>query len=193
MRSITENQKKECAELQRTIEENERIINELLTNPLVSEFFRLYSKNKKIKQELSKKQQRLSYLEMNECQHAFIITGIEKDWESGRTTKNPIYHCIKCGLTNKYDVTETSDLVDGIESQMGYIFADTAKNGVLLCNQTISLEDALSTYKKIMMINPNITIWGLKSIFPNILTEIQTKRTENRPELVKKINMKDVN
>ena len=63
---------------------------------------------------MSVEEQRLAHLEMSECQHAFVITGTEKDWESGRIIRTHVYHCVKSGLTNYYDVTNTNDLVDGI-------------------------------------------------------------------------------
>lgn len=177
--------KDECSNLRIKTEENDKRIRELLTNPIVSEFFKLYSENIKLKEKLSAKEQRLAHLEMSECQHAFVITGTEKDWESGRTIKTPIYHCVKCGLTNYYDVTNTNDLVDGIKSQMGFIFADTFRNGILLSNQIISLEDAKDVYNAIINNSPNTTNAELQKIFPIVLMRMKNFKEQNGPVLSK--------
>ena len=134
---------------------------------------------------MSVKEQRLARLEMSECQHAFVITGTEKDWENGRTIKTPIYHCVKCGLTNYYDVTNTNDLVDGIKSQMGFIFADTFRNGILLSNQIISLEDSKDVYNSIINNSPNTTNAELQKIFPIVLMRMNKFKEQNGPVLSK--------
>lgn len=176
----------ECTILRSTTEENDKRIRELLTNQIVSEFFRLYSDNIKLKDKLSAKEQRLAHLEMSECQHAFVITGSEKDWENGRTIKTPIYHCVKCGLTNYYDVTNTNDLVDGIKSQMGFIFADTFRNGILLSNEIISLVDAKDVYNEIINISPNTTNAELQKTFPIVLARMKKLKEQSGPVLTKK-------
>lgn len=176
----------ECTILRSTVEENDKRISELLTNPIVSEFFRLHSDNIKLKNKLSAKEQRLAHLEMSECQHAFVITGTEKDWESGRTIGTPIYHCVKCGLTNYYDVTNTNDLVDGIKSQMGFIFADTFRNGILLSNETISLVDAKDVYNGIINISPNTTNAELQKTFPIVLTRMKKLKGQSGIVLTKR-------
>lgn len=178
--------KDECSNLRIKTEENDKRIRELLTNPIVSEFFKLYSENIKLKEKLSAKEQRLALLEMSECQHAFVITGTEKDWENGRTIKTPIYHCVKCGLTNYYDVTDINDLVDGIKSQMGFIFADTFRNGILLSNQIISLEDAKDVYNTIINNSPNTTNAELQKIFPIVLMRMKNFKEQSGPVLTKK-------
>ena len=178
--------KDECSNLRIKTEENDKRIRELLTNPIVSEFFKLYSENIKLKEKLSAKEQRLALLEMSECQHAFVITGTEKDWENGRTIKTPIYHCVKCGLTNYYDVTDINDLVDGIKSQMGFIFADTFRNGILLSNQIISLEDAKDVYNTIINSSPNTTNAELQKIFPIVLMRMKNFKEQSGPVLTKK-------
>jgi transcription elongation factor Elf1 len=150
MNETIKNYREECIILRSQTEENDKRIRELLKNPMVSEFFKLYFDNIKIKEKLSAKEQKITYLEMCECQHAFIITGVEKDFENGRVNKTPIYHCVKCGLTNYYDVTNTNDLVDGTKSQMGFIFADTFRNGILLSNEVIPLAEAIDVYNKLI-------------------------------------------
>lgn len=200
MDEIIKSYRDECIILRNTTEENEKRIKELLTNPIVSEFFRLYSENKELKEKLATKEQRIAHLEMSECQHAFVITGTEKDWESGRIIRTHVYHCVKCGLTNYYDVTNTNDLVDGIKSQMGFIFEDTFKNGVLLSNAIISLEDAKDVYNAIINNMPNITNAELQLTFPIVLSRMkqiigncqeQNGKTWN-PDLWKPIGYKPV-
>lgn len=176
----------ECTILRSTVEENDKRIRELLTDPMVSEFFRLHSDNIKLKDKLSEKEQRLAHLEMSECQHAFVITDIEKDWENGRTIRTPIYHCVKCGLTNYYDVTNTNDLIDGIKSQMGFIFADTFRNGILLSNEIISLADANDVYNGIINISPHPTNAELQKTFPIVLARMKKLKEQSGLVLTKK-------
>ena len=187
MDKIIKSYRDECATLRITTEENDKRIRELLTNQIVSEFFRLYSENMELKEELTTKEQRLAHLEMSECQHAFVITGTEKDWESSRIIRTPIYHCVKCGLTNYYDVTNTNDLVDGIKSQMGFIFADTFRNGVLLSNAIISLEDAKDIYNEIINNMPNTTNAELQKTFPIVLARMKKLKEQSGPVLTKKL------
>ena len=65
MDEIIKSYRDECIILRNTTEENEKRIKELLTNPIVSEFFRLYSENKELKEKLATKEQRLAHLEMS--------------------------------------------------------------------------------------------------------------------------------
>lgn len=181
----------ECIRLRKQTEENDKRIRELLTNPVVREFFELYSNNTKLKEKLSEKEQRLAHLEMSECQHAFVITGKEIDRENGRVIRTPIYHCVKCGLTNYYDVTNTNDLVDGIKSQMGFIFADTFRNGILLSNEIISLAEAIDVYNAIINKTPNTTNAELQKIFPIVLSRmkqiISNSQEQSGPILTKRL------
>lgn len=187
MEEIIKNYRDECITLRNKTDENDKRIRELLTNPIVSEFFRLYSDNIKLKEKLSEKEQRLAYFEMSECQHAFVITGTEKEWESGRTIRTHIYHCVKCGLTNYYDVTNTNDLVDEIKSQMGYIFADTFKNGILLSNGVVSLSEAIDVYSAIINNDPNITSIELQTLFPIVLLRMKKIKEQSGPILTRKL------
>ena len=156
--------------------------------------------NTKLKEKLSEKEQRLAHLEMSECQHAFVLTGREIDRENGRIIRTPIYHCVKCGLTNYYDVTNTNDLVDGIKSQMGFIFTDTFKNGILLSNEIVPLTEAIDVYNAIIKNNPNTTNAELQLTFPIVLSRMkqiignsqeQNGKTWN-PDLWKPIGYKPV-
>lgn len=176
----------ECIILRNLTAENDKVINELLKNPIVNEFFELYLDNIKLKEKLSSKEKMLAHLEMSECQHAFVMTGLEKDSELGIIMKTPIYHCVKCGLTNYYDVTNTNDLVDGIKSQMGFIFADTFRNGILLSNEIISLVDAKDVYNEIINISPNTTNAELQKTFPIVLARMKKLKEQSGPVLTKK-------
>lgn len=191
MDEIIKSYRDECTILRSKIEENDKRIRELLTNPIVSEFFGLYSDNNKLKEKLSEKEQRLAHLEMSECQHAFVITGTEKEWESGRTIRTPIYHCVKCGLTNKYDICDMNDLVDNTKSQMGFIFADTCKNGILLSKEVISLSEAIDVYNAITNNMPNITNAELQLTFPIVLSRMKqiigNSQEQSGPVLIKKL------
>ena len=171
----------ECAALRSTIEENDKKIKELLTNPIVCKFFRLYSDNIKLKEKLNVTEKRLSYLEMSECQHAFVITEFVEQKKYGE----PIYHCVKCGLTNYYDIKGTPEQVDIIKLQMGDIFIDTFINGTLLTNELISLEDAKDVYNTIIKNNPNITNTELQKTLPIVLVRMKKFKEQSGP--VKKL------
>ena len=181
MDEIIKSYRDECATLRSITEENDKKIRELLTNPIVSEFFRLYSDNIKLKEKLSVKEQRLAYLEMSECQHAFVITEFVEQKKYGE----PIYHCVKCGLTNYYDIKDTPEQVDNIKLQMGDIFIDTFINGTLLTNELISLEDAKDVYNTIIKNNPNITNAELQLTFPIVLSRM--KKFKEQSGAVKKL------
>ena len=200
MDEVIKDYRDKCITLRKQTKENDKRIRKLLTNPIVSEFFKLYSENIKLKEKLSVEEQRLAHLEMSECQHAFVITGREIDRENGRIIRTPIYHCIKCGLTNYYDVTNTNDLVDEIKSQMGFIFADTFRNGILLSNEIITLAEAIDVYNEIINKAPNTTNAELQLTFPIVLSRMKkiigNSRQQNgktwNPDLWKPIGYKPV-
>lgn len=83
---------------------------------------------------------------------------------------------------------------------MGFIFEDTFKNGVLLSNAIISLEDAKDVYNAIINNMPNITNAELQLTFPIVLSRMkqiigncqeQNGKTWN-PDLWKPIGYKPV-
>ena len=145
--------------------DNENKIAELLMIPEVREFYNIITDNEKVKNTLKTKEKEYTLKSMQMCKHAFIITEIVKDSERGCIRKTPIYHCVKCGLTNEYDVKEINDLVDDIKSQMAFIFGDTSMNGILLSNEVIDLIEAIDIYKGIIVANQNINNSELKKSF----------------------------
>ena len=158
--------------------DNEEKLLKLLQIPEDREFYGIFIDNEKIKSTLKNFNEQYILENMEHCHHAFVITEMEKIWESGRTVKTPIYCCVKCELTNKYDVCDMNDLVDNIKSQMAYIFADTAKNGIVLSKEIISLQDAIEIYKHIITTNPNITDEELKLQFSSIVSSKKSNSEE---------------
>lgn len=159
--------------------DNEEKLLKLLQIPEVREFYGIFTDNEKIKSTLKNLNEQYTLENMEHCHHAFVITEMEKTWESGRMVKTPIYCCVKCELTNKYDVCDMNDLVDNIKSQMAYIFADTAKNGVVLSKEIISLQDAIEIYKHIITANPNITDEELKLQFSSMVSSKKSNGEES--------------
>ena len=160
---------------------------ELLMIPEVREFYNIITDNEKIKNTLKTKEKEYTLKSMQECEHAFVITEIVKESECGCIRRTPVYHCVKCGLTNEYDVKEINDLVDEIKSQMAFIFGDTSMNGVLLSNEVISLIEAIDVYKGIVAINQNITNSELKKLFPSVLLRIQSSKEQKSSVSIKKL------
>lgn len=156
---------KEILVLRKLESDNKNKIEQLLKIPEVREFYGIITDNEKIKNTLKKKEKEYTLKSMYECEHAFVITEIVRNTECGSIRRIPVYHCIKCGLTNEYDVKEVNNLVDEIKSQMALIFADTSLNGVLLSNEVIDLIEAIDIYKGIIVANQNINNSELKKSF----------------------------
>ena len=164
---------------------NESRLNELLENPLVKEFRKIFITNEEIEAKLSTAEERLAICEMQECEHAFIITDIITDRECDRIVRNPVYHCVRCGLTNHHDLLDLNDIVDYVKGQMGNIFGDTSMNGTLLSKEVISVDNMVKI-NKIISINPNITNEELKQVVGKLLTTMSSKE-DNNSNFVKKM------
>lgn len=166
-------------------EQNESRMNELLENPLVKEFKEIFIANDEIEEKLSTAEGRLAICEMKECEHAFIITDIYTDRECDRIVRNPVYHCVRCGLTNQYDLLDMNDVVSYVDGQMAEIFRDTSMNGTLLSKEVISVDNIVKI-NEIISIIPNITNEELKEIVGKLLTTMPSKE-DNNSNYVKKI------
>lgn len=142
------------------VDANNKILEELLQNPLVQMYRDTYIANEQKKKELETLGISLAYKEMVECEHAFVRTEIQKERDYDRILRQPIYCCLKCGLTNGYAVKEVNPvLLNQTEKDMSYIFDKTAKNGIILHERrTLPLEVAKEIYIEIQKRTKNLTI-----------------------------------
>jgi len=168
-------------------EQNEARMKELLENPLVKEFKELFTANEKINGKLFLAEEELAIAEMEECRHAFIITDIITDRECDRIVRNPVYYCVRCGLTNHHDLLDLNDIVDDVKGQMGEIFRDTSMNGTLLSNEIISVDSMVKINEAVSM-NPNITNEELKKVIAKLSTNISEKENDNSGFVKRKVS-----
>lgn len=142
------------------VEANNRILKLLLENSLVKMYRDTYAQNEAKKKELEALEVSLTQQEMIECEHVFVRAEIQKEMDYDRIVKEPIYHCLKCGLTNAYSVKGVNPvLLSKIENNMEYIFDKTAKNGIILHERrTCPLDIAKEIYEKIQNGTKNLTI-----------------------------------
>lgn len=145
---------------QTEVEENNQILEELLQNPLVRKFRDTYLKNEAKKKELETLKVSLAYKERIECDHIFVRTEIVSERDYDRMIREPIYHCLRCGLTNAFVVKEVNPvLLSREEIDMAYIFNKTGRNGVLLHEKRICpLDSAERIYKEIKKRTHNLAV-----------------------------------
>jgi len=149
------------------IEANNRILEQLLKEPLVRIYRDTYIENEKKKKELSTLEVSLAYQEMMECEHNFVRTEIIQERDYDRIIREPIYHCLKCGLTNEYIIKEVNPiLLSKSENNMSYIFKKTSKNGIILHERSACpLEVAKEIYEEITKNNKDMDNEELKTYF----------------------------
>lgn len=170
--------RKQFKELNEQKEQNEARMKELLENPLVKEFKEIFTTNEKINGKLFLAEEELAIAEMEECRHAFIITDIITDRECDRIVRNPVYYCVRCGLTNHHDLLDLNDIVDDVKGQMGNIFRDTSMNGILMSKEVISVDNMVKI-NEIVSMNPSITNEELKKVIAKLSTNISEKENDN--------------
>ena len=142
------------------VDANNKILEELLQNPLVQMYRDTYIANEQKKKDLETLGVSLAYKEKIECEHIFVRTEIVQERDYDRIVREPIYHCLKCGLTNGYVVKDINPLLlSKIENDMAYIFQKTAKNGILLHERrTCPLDVAKAIYEEIQKRTKNLNI-----------------------------------
>lgn len=86
--------------------------------------------------------------EMTKCNHIFVKTKENSD--------TSIYHCLKCGLTNNYELKNTS--LDELQKSMKEIYEKTFLNGTIIYDEECNLHTAKKLYDMIVSCNENIAI-----------------------------------
>lgn len=111
------------------INENDKKIQELLKDENVRKFINLLDENNRLTKGLIQG--------MEECSHTFVMTEV---CEEG----NVVYHCLKCGLTNEYDVKKQDKILTQYEIEMSDIFKKTFAKGVI-----VGIADKLSVAREV--------------------------------------------
>lgn len=133
------------------VEANNKILEELLQEPLVRLYRDTCIQNEGEKKKLETLGFSLAIQEMTECEHIFVKT---------ETIREPIYHCLKCGLTNGYAVKKVNPRILNIaENNMEYIFKETKENGIILNKRsTCPLDIAKEIYEEIQNNTKNLDL-----------------------------------
>lgn len=140
---------------------NDSRIDAFLEDPRIREFLNLYQSNEEIRKAIEIKTQQYIVEKMSECNHAYVITEVVP-FENGKSSK--VYKCVKCGLTNEYDVKGMSDVVDSPKCIMGDIYKDTFLNSILIYDEIIDIpfEEIAKIYEIVTTEYPNISLIELR-------------------------------
>ena len=132
------------------IEKNKEKLQELLKDENVRKFINILEENRRLN--LGIKQ------DMEECSHIFVMTDVCKEG-------NVVYHCLKCGLTNEYDVKMDSKVLTELEIQITDIFKRTFVKGIILGDGVCKLNVAREVYDFIKRNSGPITKDKLQEAF----------------------------
>ena len=174
--------RKRKEELESSIKTNDKILEELLEDEKVKQFFAVSKENEELINRLRRLKTNLVVAEMENCAHVFVKTSVVVDRsDSHRNCKDEVFHCVKCGLTNYYSVLELPDsMLDEEKRFMSYIFAETSDFGVLISKNICSLETAKAVYEILTIVYPKIMHKELKERFSLLYPMIEESR--NRDE-----------
>lgn len=141
--------------------DNDSKIDAFLEDPRIREFLNLYQSNEEIRKAIEVKTKQYVVSKMETCDHAFVVTEVVP-FENGKTSK--VYRCVKCGLTNEYEVKDMSDLVDYPKSVMEEIYKDTFLNSVLIYDEVIDIpfEEIAKIYEVVTSEHPYIGLYELR-------------------------------
>ena len=107
MNEKLERTKKECDSLELLIKKSDELLEELLQDEKVKRYLEVSKDNAELKNKLSNLLLELACAEIRECNHVFVKTDVVYDRsDRDRVTRRNVYHCLKCGLTNEYEVKE---------------------------------------------------------------------------------------
>lgn len=134
----------------------------------VKRYLEVSKDNAELKNKLSNLLLELARAEIRECKHVFVKTDVVYDRsDRDRVIRRNVYHCLKCGLTNEYELKEVpKSRLNKLQREMYELCSEQICNGILVVDQVYSLDRARIVYDGIMSINPDITPFELKEIFP---------------------------
>lgn len=168
MNEKLESMREECDSLELLIKKSDELLEELLQDEKVRKYLEVSKDNAELKNKLSNLLLELACAEIRECNHVFVKTDVVYDRsDRDRVIRKNVYHCLKCGLTNEYEVKEIpKSRLNKLQKEMWELYYGNACNGIFVTDQVYSLDRARIVYEGIMSINPDITPFELKEIFP---------------------------
>lgn len=139
---------------------NTERMEELLKDEKVREFFDLYKSTMSVSELLEKKNKEFIVDRMRFCDHALVISDT-----LGENDEKKVYTCVKCGVTNMYELLDMEELVYYPKTIMGQIFRDTFLNSVLIYDNVIDvpIEEVSKIYNLIIEDNPDISLYELRN------------------------------
>lgn len=160
MNSEVERLKSELDTLASLKKSNTERMEELLKDEKVRKFFDLYKSTMSVSELLEKKNKEFIVERMRFCDHALVISDT-----LGENDEKKVYTCIKCGVTNKYELLDMEELVYYPKTVMGQIFRDTFLNSVLIYDNVIDvpIEEVSKIYNLIIEDNPDISLYELRN------------------------------
>ena len=147
------------------INDNNEKIQELLKDENVRKYIYLVDENRRLS--LAVKD------EMESCSHVFAKTDIVEDGV-------PVYHCLKCGLTNEYAVKMPKKVLTEFENQITDIFKRTFGHGMIISDEICKLNIAREVYNFIKRENLSISHADLEKAFSHVypkFVEMKNKGT----------------
>lgn len=151
--------KSEIDTLVSLMKSNNDRMEELLEDEKVKEFVDLFNSNMSVSELLEKKNKEFIVERMRFCDHALVISDT-----LGENDEKKVYTCVKCGVTNKYELLDMEELVYYPKTIMGQIFKDTFLNSVLIYDNVIDIpiEEVRKIYNLIIEEKPYISLYELR-------------------------------
>ena len=165
------------------LEENNRRLSELLQDEKVSEYLRIMKDSEILRSFLQINEANLRYSEMGKCEHIYVVTDeVEDDSYCDGVAK--VYHCLKCGLTNEYEVKNIDvSSLDTDQLGMFRLFKESAFESFVIGDEIYSLELAKTIYQTITNENPNISNAELELRFLELYLQYTSgKQNEEKQE-----------
>lgn len=149
-------------------------LKKLEINPIVKEYIFLRNRQEELKKDLNSFSSELLEIQMNACEHIFVCTSKNKS-NSYDMRSYPILHCVKCGLTNHYDITDTYNLTP-YQIRLGKIFNKSSHRGVTIGGIHEDLDFIKRTYKGIRSLNSQATNIEIASLLKKAIDEHDKKK-----------------
>lgn len=193
MNEKLESMREECDSLELLIKKNDELLAELLQDEKVRKYLEVSKDNAELKSKLSNLLLELACAEIRECNHVFVKTDVVYDRsDRDRVIRRNVYHCLKCGLTNEYEVKEIpKSRLNKLQKEMWELYYGNACNGIFVTDQVYSLDRARIVYDGMMSIRPNITPVELKEVFP-ILYYNDNKNTKSAATIWYEMEQKSI-
>lgn len=154
-----------CRDLRNKIMINEEILKDLKEEDKVKEYVSVLRDLKKNKQVLQNLMIQLNCKKIMNCTHLFVKTEVVNFNEEN----TEVYHCLKCGLTNEYQVKEVpNSRLSEMQKMMGTLYYGCSAHGDVLSDNIYSFEKAYAVYRNIIANNPRINMQTLSHTFEDV-------------------------